>query len=224
VLLDQTTAEAEAEAVADELAVADPDLLVLVIGSAQDGVAVERLAAAGAGRHRIEPVTSVAQATERLTLHLLTALPRSDDLLLSEREPGHAPARFRGEKVLIVDDDMRTVFALTSALELHGLTVIHAENGLRALDLLKQQPDVAMVLMDLMMPGMDGYATTRKIRATAEFADLPIIAVTAKAMREDREKSLAAGTNEHVTKPVDVAALLGLISRMIREPGGVDSS
>ena len=129
-----------------------------------------------------------------------------------------------GKKVLIVDDDMRTVFALTSALELHGLTVIHAENGLRALDLLKQQPDVALVLMDLMMPGMDGYATTQKIRATAEFADLPIIAVTAKAMREDRDKSLAAGTNEHVTKPVDVAALLGLIGRMIREPGGADSA
>ncbi len=222
VLLDQATAEADAEAVADELAEAGPDLLVLVVGAAPDGVAAERLAAAGAGRHRIEPVSSLPQATERLTLHLLTTLPRTDDVL-SEREPGLAPLHFRGEKVLIVDDDIRTVFALTSALELHGLTVIHAENGLRALDLLKQQPDVALVLMDLMMPGMDGYATTQRIRATAELADLPIIAVTAKAMREDREKSLAAGTNEHVTKPVDVAALLELIRRMISESAAADS-
>jgi signal transduction histidine kinase/CheY-like chemotaxis protein len=222
VLLDQATAEAEAEAVADQLAEAGSDLLLLVVGAAPDGGAAERLAAAGGGRHRIEPVSSVPQVAERLTLHLLTTLPRTDGLL-NEREPGRAATRFRGEKVLLVDDDMRTVFALTSALELHGLTIIHAENGLRALDVLKQQPDVALVLMDLMMPGMDGYATTRKIRATAEFADLPIIVVTAKAMREDRDKSLAAGANEYVTKPVDVAALLGLIRRTIREPAGADS-
>jgi signal transduction histidine kinase/CheY-like chemotaxis protein/HAMP domain-containing protein len=213
VLLDLTADDAAIGAVVDTLAAAE--VPVLVIESQPGGGAAEQLRASSAGRCRIETVHSVPQAMERLTLHLLTALPRGGADLRLDAEPRRVPVRFDGEKVLMVDDDVRTVFALTSALELHGLTVIHADNGLRGIDLLKQNPDVCLVLMDLMMPGMDGYETTRRIRSMAEFADLPIIAVTAKAMKGDREKSLAAGTNEHVTKPVDVAGLLELIDSMI---------
>ncbi|HEU5331314.1 MAG TPA: ATP-binding protein, partial [Actinocrinis sp.] len=216
VLLDLAASDDEIEAVVGSLAEATADIPVLALEARPGGGAAEQLRASSAGRCRIEPVRSVAQATERLTLHLLTALPRAADLLLSGREPRRTPVRFRGEKVLMVDDDVRTVFALTSALELHGLTVLHADNGLRGIEMLTRNPDVGLVLMDLMMPGMDGYATTERIRGMPQFADLPIIAVTAKAMKGDREKSMAAGTNEHVTKPVDVAGLLELIRGMLR--------
>jgi len=120
-------------------------------------------------------------------------------------------AVFEGKKVLIVDDDVRNVFALTSALERHGMVVVYAENGREGIDTLEQNPDVDLVLMDIMMPEMDGYATTEAIRATTRFARLPIIALTAKAMKGDREKSIAAGASDYVTKPVDVDQLLSLM-------------
>ena len=96
---------------------------------------------------------------------------------------------FGGEKVLIVDDDIRNVFALTSVLEQHGLSVLYAENGREGIEVLEQHDDVAIVLMDIMMPEMDGYATTTAIRRMPQFAGLPIIALTAKAMKGDREKA-----------------------------------
>jgi signal transduction histidine kinase/CheY-like chemotaxis protein/HAMP domain-containing protein len=120
-------------------------------------------------------------------------------------------AVFEGKKVLIVDDDVRNVFALTSALERHGMAVVYAENGREGIDTLEQNPDVDLVLMDIMMPEMDGYATTEAIRATPRFARLPIIALTAKAMKGDREKSISAGASDYVTKPVDVDQLLSLM-------------
>ena len=96
---------------------------------------------------------------------------------------------FHGEKVLIVDDDIRNVFALTSVLEQHGLPVLYAENGREGIEVLEQHDDVTVVLMDIMMPEMDGYATTTAIRRMPQFAGLPIIALTAKAMKGDREKA-----------------------------------
>ncbi|MEU6151949.1 HAMP domain-containing protein [Actinosynnema sp. NPDC047251] len=123
-----------------------------------------------------------------------------------------APMRFHGEKVLIVDDDLRNVFALTSVLELHGLEVIYADNGITGVRALEQYDDVSLVLMDIMMPELDGNATMAAIRAMARYADLPVIAVTAKAMKGDREKSLASGATDYVTKPVDTEHLLRLIA------------
>jgi signal transduction histidine kinase/CheY-like chemotaxis protein len=120
-------------------------------------------------------------------------------------------AVFEGKKVLIVDDDVRNVFALTSALERHGMLVVYAENGREGIETLEAHQDVDLVLMDIMMPEMDGYATTEAIRATERFARLPIIALTAKAMKGDREKSIAAGASDYVTKPVDVDQLLSLM-------------
>ncbi|MBI0377339.1 response regulator, partial [Streptomyces albiflaviniger] len=120
---------------------------------------------------------------------------------------------FHGEKVLIVDDDIRNVFALTSVLEQHGLQVLYAENGREGIEVLEQHDDVVLVLMDIMMPEMDGYATTAAIRRMPQFAGLPIIALTAKAMKGDREKSIEAGASDYVTKPVDTDHLLTVMEQ-----------
>jgi CheY-like chemotaxis protein len=125
-------------------------------------------------------------------------------------EPGPG-GDFGGEKVLIVDDDIRNVFALTSVLEQHGLQVLYAENGREGIEVLEQHDDVTVVLMDIMMPEMDGYATTAAIRKMPQFAGLPIIALTAKAMKGDREKSIEAGASDYVTKPVDTDHLLSVM-------------
>jgi HAMP domain-containing protein/signal transduction histidine kinase/CheY-like chemotaxis protein len=118
---------------------------------------------------------------------------------------------FAGRAVLIVDDDVRAVFALTSTLERHGLSVIYAENGRAGVEALERHPGIDLVLMDVMMPEMDGYETTAAMRAMPQFAKLPIIALTAKAMKGDREKSIAAGASDYVAKPVDVDRLLALL-------------
>ncbi|MDQ3940969.1 MAG: response regulator, partial [Actinomycetota bacterium] len=118
---------------------------------------------------------------------------------------------FQGKKILIVDDDVRNVFALTSALEARGMEVLYAENGKDGIALLKQNADVDLVLMDIMMPEMDGYQTTKAIRKMSKFNGLPIIALTAKAMKGDREKSIAAGASDYITKPVDTDQLLSLM-------------
>ncbi|WP_306948976.1 HAMP domain-containing protein [Streptomyces sp. B4I13] len=124
--------------------------------------------------------------------------------------------RFGGEKVLIVDDDIRNVFALTSVLEQHGLSVLYAENGREGIEVLEQHDDVAVVLMDIMMPEMDGYATTTAIRRMPQFSGLPIIALTAKAMKGDREKAIESGASDYVTKPVDPDHLLTVMQQWMR--------
>jgi signal transduction histidine kinase/HAMP domain-containing protein/CheY-like chemotaxis protein len=116
-----------------------------------------------------------------------------------------------GVKVLIVDDDVRNVFALTSVFERCGAEVLYAENGREGIDVLEHNEDIALVLMDVMMPELDGYATTEAIRQMPQFADLPIIAVTAKAMKGDREKTIAAGASDYITKPVDTGHLLSVM-------------
>ncbi len=135
-----------------------------------------------------------------------------------------APPRFHGEKILIVDDDLRNVFALTSMLEAHGLRVVFADNGVAGVRALERNEDIALVLMDVMMPELDGNATMTAIRGLHRYADLPIIAVTAKAMKEDRAKSLASGANDYVTKPVDTDLLLGLINAHLYTPSESEAS
>jgi CheY-like chemotaxis protein len=131
--------------------------------------------------------------------------------------------RLRGRKVLIVDDDLRNAFAITSILELYGLSVIHASSGHQGIEVLRSGRHIDLVLMDVMMPEMDGYATTAAIREMPPLADLPIIAVTARAMQGDRGKSLAAGASDYVTKPVDTEELLACMERWLGAPPPVRS-
>jgi CheY-like chemotaxis protein len=113
--------------------------------------------------------------------------------------------------VLIADDDARNIFSITKYLEKHDMKVISATDGRKALERLEQHPETAVVLMDMMMPDMDGYESTAKIRRHARFKNLPIIAVTAKAMMGDREKCIAAGASDYISKPVDIDQLVSLL-------------
>jgi HAMP domain-containing protein/CheY-like chemotaxis protein/signal transduction histidine kinase len=116
-----------------------------------------------------------------------------------------------GKKALIVDDDVRNIFALTSMLEQHQMQVLYAENGRDGLAILQNTPDIDVVLMDVMMPEMDGYEAMRAVRKISQFASLPMIALTAKAMKGDREKCIEAGASDYITKPVDPEQLLSLL-------------
>jgi signal transduction histidine kinase/CheY-like chemotaxis protein/CHASE3 domain sensor protein len=120
-------------------------------------------------------------------------------------------AVFKDKKILVVDDDMRNVFALSKVLKDRGMIIIKAENGIRAIEKLKANKDTALVLMDIMMPEMDGYETMREIRKMDEFRNLPIIALTAKAMKEDRQKTIDAGANDYIPKPVELDRLFSLM-------------
>jgi CheY-like chemotaxis protein len=129
---------------------------------------------------------------------MLDRLHRSDEALT-------------GKKVLVVDDDVRNIFALSSVLERHGMVVLTAETGKEAIAILDSTPDVSIVLMDIMMPEMDGYETSRVIRQNSAFQRLPIIALTAKAMKGDREKTLQAGASDYLAKPVNTEQLLSTL-------------
>ncbi|MEZ4722415.1 MAG: response regulator [Flavobacteriales bacterium] len=124
---------------------------------------------------------------------------------------------FQGKKLLLVDDDMRNVFALSKVLREKGFEIVKAENGKVALEALNKDPDMDMVLMDIMMPEMDGYECMREIRKQKAFATLPVIALTAKAMKDDRQKCIDAGANDYISKPVDVDRLLSLMRIWIKK-------
>jgi CheY-like chemotaxis protein len=166
------------------------------------------------------PSAPVPPATARSAAASLE-MPLLGSPMLAQRpeENGHAvsPAsrQLDGATVLIVDDDVRNVFALTSALEMHGLRVLYSDNGAEGIRLLAEHPEVDIVLMDAMMPDQDGYETTRGIRRNKRFADLPVVFLTAKAMPGDRESALAAGATDYITKPVDLDELIQLMARWV---------
>ena len=146
-----------------------------------------------------------------------TAPPAKSRRKKAADTPPAPVADLSGHTVLVVDDDMRNIFALTSMLEAHGLTVLFAENGRDGIETLEAHGEIAVVLMDVMMPEMDGYETMERIRAAANPAwhDLPIIALTAKAMAGDREKCLEAGATDYIPKPVDVDKLLAMLGQYL---------
>jgi signal transduction histidine kinase/CheY-like chemotaxis protein/HAMP domain-containing protein len=145
-----------------------------------------------------------------LFLHRVEAnLPESKRRIL--RQIHETDPVLANRKVLIVDDDLRNIFALTSMLEHHGMRVLYAENGQAGIDILEKTPDIDLVLMDIMMPGMDGYETMRAIRKIERFQSLPIIALTAKAMKGDREKCIEAGASDYIAKPVRSEQVLSLL-------------
>jgi CheY-like chemotaxis protein len=161
------------------------------------------------------PVKTV-QSHERLLnevtlfLHQVASqLPKEKQAVL--RSMYEKEAVLANKKVLVVDDDSRNVFALTVVLDEKGMNVSNCENGQQALNFLAEQPDINIVLMDIMMPGMDGYETIRQIRAQPHFQKLPIIALTAKAMKGDKAKCIEAGANDYLAKPVDTEQLISLM-------------
>ncbi|WP_422420277.1 response regulator [Pseudomonas sp. GZD-222] len=157
-----------------------------------------------------------ARSPERLLDEVTLFLHKVESTLSHERQRMLKTARsrdkvFEGRKLLLVDDDVRNIFALTSALEHKGAIVEIARNGREAIERLEQNPDVDLVLMDVMMPEMDGYEATRLIRQQPRWRKLPIIAVTAKAMKDDQHRCLEAGANDYLAKPIDLDRLFSLI-------------
>jgi CheY-like chemotaxis protein len=197
------------------------EIPVLAHATGRPGIdAAGRLGTLRSGYRSLELLPSLDDLRERITLHLSAPSRGQVPELVTEdsapaavngaRHPGLA-----GKHILVIDDDTRNVFAITSTLELHGMRVTHASNGRQGIDALAAHADTDLVLMDVMMPGMDGYEAMTAIRQTPRFARLPIIAVTARAMPGDREKSLAAGASDHVTKPVDTEELLGCMEHWL---------
>ncbi len=157
-----------------------------------------------------------ARSPERLLDEVTLFLHKVESQLSSERQTMLKAVRsrdrvFEGRRILLVDDDVRNIFALTSAIEQKGALVEIARNGHEALDKLDTVPDIDLVLMDIMMPGMDGLEATRRLRADPRFARLPVIAITAKAMKDDQEQCLAAGANDYLPKPIDLSRLYSLL-------------
>jgi CheY-like chemotaxis protein/signal transduction histidine kinase/CHASE3 domain sensor protein len=157
-----------------------------------------------------------AHSPERLLDEVTLFLHKVESQLSSERQSMLKAVRsrdrvFEGRRILLVDDDVRNIFALTSALEQKGALVEIARNGQEALDKLDAVSDIDLVLMDIMMPGMDGLEATRRLRADPRFARLPVIAITAKAMKDDQEQCLAAGANDYLAKPIDLSRLYSLL-------------
>ncbi|MEV6759905.1 HAMP domain-containing protein [Streptomyces sp. NPDC051105] len=193
---------------------------VLVHTGHRVDLAQEQALRALAGGRPLDFLASLDELRERITLHLSAEQP-GDVLSLVRAEEPHRPAAqvvddsFLGRTVLVVDDDARNLFALSGVLELHGFEVLHADNGRKGIEMLLAHPDICLVLMDVMMPEMDGYSATAEIRAMPRYAELPIIAVTAKAMPGDQEKSLASGANDYITKPVDANDLIARVRRWL---------
>jgi CheY-like chemotaxis protein len=145
-----------------------------------------------------------------LFLHRVESNLPAEKRRMLEHLHQHDPS-LAGRKALIVDDDIRNIFALTSVLEQHDMEVVYAENGKDGLRILDEAPGVDVVLMDVMMPEMDGYEAMRRVREMPRFRTLPIIALTAKAMKGDREKCIEAGASDYITKPVDTDQLVSLL-------------
>jgi CheY-like chemotaxis protein len=198
------------EAIADEPALRE--LPVLAYQAPGLDPSSHRLLLAHARRHPLELVSSRDELRQRVAEYL--AAGRRAEPAGSGRADEQRSAvppddgRLAGRTVLVVDDDPRNVFALTSMLEFYGMRVLHADNGRAGISTLRQNPEIDLVLMDVMMPEMDGYQATSEIRSDPAYARLPIIAVTAKAMQGDREKSLAAGATDYLAKPVQAQVLV----------------
>ncbi|WP_445234175.1 response regulator, partial [Duganella rhizosphaerae] len=157
-----------------------------------------------------------ARSPERLLDEVTLFLHKVEADLSSERQDMLRTVRsrdrvFEGRRILLVDDDVRNIFALTSALEQKGVLVEVGRDGFEAIARLDEVGDIDLVLMDVMMPGMDGLEATRRIRQDARFARLPIIAITAKAMKDDQEQCLAAGASDYLAKPIDLSRLYSLL-------------
>ncbi|MFJ3666802.1 HAMP domain-containing protein [Streptomyces sp. NPDC090106] len=202
---------------------------VLVHTSQRVDLTREKSLRARAGGRPLAFLSSLDELREQITLQLSAEEPGDVLPLVRAEEPQQSfppvlDDSFLGRTVLVVDDDARNLFALSGVLELQGFQVLHADNGRKGIEMLLAHPEISIVLMDVMMPELDGYAATAEIRQMPRYADLPIIAVTAKAMPGDQEKSLASGANDYVTKPVDADDLIGRVRRWLPAGGRLSPS
>ena len=175
----------------------------------------DRLEALRSGCQALELLPSLDELRERITLRLSAPAAVAADAADAASSAAAGHQGLRGKHVLVIDDDPRTDFAITSALELHGMRVACAGDGRQGIEALLAAPETDLILMDVMMPGMDGYATMTVIRQMPQYGQLPIIAVTARAMPGDRDKSLSAGASDYVTKPVNTDELLSCMERWL---------
>ena len=223
-----------------------PDAIVVEFGAAPTGEVIDALKVhAGLSPVVIyAPEELEAEEEKRLRLAVfggLVRMARTPEQLIDQtalllhapmtglRDPAkaklaqskHADAVLAGRTVVVIDDDIRNIFSLASALEEYGIDLRYAESGRAGLELLKVTPDVDAMLVDIMMPDMDGYETIREVRALDGFAELPIVAVTAKAMKGDRQKCILAGASDYVSKPVDIDQLISVLRVAIRRADAV---
>jgi HAMP domain-containing protein/signal transduction histidine kinase/CheY-like chemotaxis protein len=228
------TAIARMPANSDEHAMSQYDAIVLGFGRStreNSQIAAELAESIGDGISKLIVFAPNADTLRALVTKnsVLASVPRAENFgqlaaLVGEVLPSATPSRddadavagpdaadLAGAKVLIVDDDIRNIYSLTSVLETYGIDVLHAERGRDGITLLEQHPDIDVALIDIMMPEMDGYETMREIRRRPELAKLPLISVTAKAMKGDRQKCLEAGASDYIAKPVDLDLLMALL-------------
>jgi CheY-like chemotaxis protein len=171
-----------------------------------------RLEVLGQRAERTRIATSTAQLQDQIALVLhrpFEKLPLSAQAALVQLR--RCDPLLSGKRLVVIDDDIRNIFSLTSALEEHGVELHYAESGRSGIEILQRLPDADAVLVDIMMPGMDGYQTIQEIRSMPGMTDLPVIAVTAKAMKGDRQKSIDAGASDYVAKPVDIDQLVSVL-------------
>jgi hypothetical protein len=199
------------ERIKNDPALRDLPVIIIYSGkdlSKQEETELRRVAEAIVIKHVRSPERLLDETA--IFLHRVEAnLPEAKQHMLQQLRK--VDQTLTGRRVLIVDDDIRNIFALTSVFDRWGIQSVYAENGKDGIAMLKNNPEIEAVLMDVMMPEMDGYETMREIRKIAKFEKLPIIAVTAKAMKGDREKCIEAGASDYVAKPVDTDQLLSLL-------------
>jgi CheY-like chemotaxis protein len=220
IMINSETKEVETMAlVADIQAVVGIVVPPIIMLTSRDLTSREEILLREANRSGVvKRVKTLEQALDEsvLLLHRAERELRPDQVEILE-QLRQTDLTLSGKAVLIVDDDVRNIFALTSLLEDHHLKVLHAENGRAAIELLEKTPDIDVVLMDIMMPEMDGYETMRAIRQVPRFKSLPIVALTAKAMKGDRAKCIEAGASDYVTKPVDLDQLFSVLRVSVRK-------
>ena len=197
-LLPATERHPLAEDAVERLARASGDRMVLLVHDKDDDTAKDAARELGAALSPDPVFASVIAELPPAKRRMVQRLHESDEAL-------------RDKRVLVVDDDVRNIFALSSVLERHGMDVVTAGTGQEAIEKVAEDADIDLVLMDIMMPGMDGYETMQVIRAKPRFRRLPIVALTAKAMKGDREKCLEAGASDYLAKPVNTEQLFSAL-------------
>jgi CheY-like chemotaxis protein len=165
------------------------------------------------GRATRTIVIKEVRSPDRLREEITTLLHRETELASPALTSGngHPDPALANKKVLVVDDDIRNIFALTALLERQGMRVVSVDNGMEAIRIAREDPEVEIALVDVMMPEMDGYATMRRMRELATFKGQPIVALTAKAMKGDREKCIEAGASDYIAKPVNSEHLISML-------------